>query len=803
VTREALATLAWLAAGVGWGLRPPPLPPPRPPAAAAASFAAGRAVERLRVIALAPRPVASERHGEVRRYLLGELAALGIPARVEEATGSTSFPSAAGYAVWAGRVQNVVGRLRGRASTGTLLLVTHYDSVPTSPGAGDAGACAAALLEVMRAVRAGGPLRNDLEVLLSDGEETGLLGAEAFAASHGLEERSTVVLNFDARGAAGPVLMFETGPDSGWLLPHFAATPFPAGSSLAASVYRYMPNGTDFTVFRRRRLAGLNFAFIHRPTTYHNASDSLARLDLGTLQQLGDDALALTRRLGGLDLAQRVPGDAVYFDLGGFHLAVYAAGWSLPLAGLAALGCAALGWLGRRRRRLTRSGMARGAATFAAALAAVPLVSLAAVWAVVRLDPGFRWLILGPTYRDGLHFAGLALFAVAVVAALYARLRPRCRLEDAAMGALAVLALLALATAWLAPSGSYLVTWPLLGGELAMAALLGARRCDPPTAGAFAAAALGSLPALLLLVPWIALLYVGLTVFLAWAVALFVALLAGLLVPQLYWLTSGRRWLPAAGAAAGALVCLAWAAAAPGFDREHPRPDSLFYALDADSGAARWASLDARPDDWTAQGLGRRPRRAPLAGFAANPARRYLQAAAPALPLAAPSVEILEVREQRDERGDRSDRADRGRAAPGRREIRLRASSPRGGAVLRLDFGPGVARLLEMDGQPPPAPPPGASPRRLERLLFFAPPPGGFELRLLAEASAPLSVNAVDFSLELPRLGLQPRPAGLIPQAAMFSETTLVRKSFHFSTVIRSAIPRGGMPPSRRQGAAG
>jgi hypothetical protein len=783
VTRAALVTLAWLGLGLAWGLRLPPLPPPQPAVATADRFSAGRAVERLQIIARAPRPVGSERHDEVREYLLRELAALGMAARVEEATASTSFASGAAYSVWAGRVQNVVGRLRGRDSTGTILLVTHYDSVPTSPGAADAGACVAGLLETLRALRASGVPRNDVEVLFSDGEETGSLGAEAFVASHPRAASPGVVLNCDSRGAGGPLLMFETGPDSGWLLPHFAATPFPTGSSLAATVYRYMPNGTDFTVFSRQGLAGLNFAFIHGPTVYHSASDSLAHLDRGTLQQLGDVTLALTRGLGELDLARRAPGDAVYFDVGDYRLGVYPASWSLPIAGLAALGCAALCWLGWRRRRLTIGGVARGAAIFGAALLAAPLASLAAVWAVVRLDPSFRWLILGSTYRDGLHFTGLALFALAVVAALYAPLRRRVSLEDAAMGALAVLALLALASGWLAPGGGYLVAWPLLACELAMAALFATSRNDPPSNGALAAATLGSLPALLLLVPWIALLYVGLTVFLSWAVALFVALLAGFLVPQLYWLTSARRWWPAAAAAAGALVCLGWAAAAPGFDAEHPRPDSLFYALDADSGRARWASLDAQADDWTAQGLGRSPLRGPLAGFAVNPARRYLQAAAPALPLPAPRIELL------DERG----------ASPGWREIRLRASSPRGGAVMRLDFTPGRVRLLEVDGRPP-APPPGASPRDLDRLLFFAPPPGGFELRLLAAERGPLIVNVVDYGLELPRLGLAPRPAGIRPQTAMFSDTTLVRRSFSLFPLISSRPPRGPISPRRPAG---
>jgi len=47
------------------------------------------------------------------------------------------------------------------------------------PGAADDGAAVAAVLETVRALRTQAPLRNDLVVLLIDGEENGLLGAQA------------------------------------------------------------------------------------------------------------------------------------------------------------------------------------------------------------------------------------------------------------------------------------------------------------------------------------------------------------------------------------------------------------------------------------------------------------------------------------------------------------------------------------------------------------------------------------------------------------------------------------------------
>jgi Zn-dependent M28 family amino/carboxypeptidase len=95
-------------------------------------------------------------------------------------------------------VDNIVATLPGRDPTGAVVLVAHYDSVAAGPGASDDGAAVAAMLETIRAVRVGGPLRNDLVLLIADGEEAGLLGADAFVRSNSLAGQRAVVLNWEA-----------------------------------------------------------------------------------------------------------------------------------------------------------------------------------------------------------------------------------------------------------------------------------------------------------------------------------------------------------------------------------------------------------------------------------------------------------------------------------------------------------------------------------------------------------------------------------------------------------------------------
>jgi hypothetical protein len=752
-----LLLVTWLA------LRPLPLPAPAGTGSPAGEVSAGRALGYLANISLRPHPVGSADHDRVREYLVRQLAGLGFETRVQEATATRVLQVGAVRNVWAGRMQNVLGRKRGSGSSGAVLLVTHYDSVPSSPGASDSGAAVAAILEAVRALAASGPLRNDLIVLFSDGEETGCLGARAFAESDPWAADIRAVLNFDARGTRGPVLMFETGPDNGWLVGQLAGTQYPVSSSLAATVYRYMPNGTDFTVFRDRGMAGLNFAFLHGPIPYHSASDRIERLDRGTLQQLGATILDLARRLGSADLRQRPRGDAVFFNGLGYGLIVYPTSWALPFSLATAAVLAGVVVLGFRRRRLTRAGIARGALVFLLVLVAVLATGLLAVWFVLRADPSFRWLTQGTAYDSNLHFAGFALLALAAASAVYASFRRRVSLEDAAVGALLVESVLGLLAAAFVPGGSYLLTWPLLATIAGMGVwLLDARR-EPASPGAVAALLVGALPALLLMVPWISLLFVGLSVYLAWAVGIFEVLLAGLLVPHLYLLTQRRRWLLPSAAALLASGCLVSAAVTADFDREHPRPDSAFYVLDAATGQAHWASLDDRPDEWTSQFLGTSPEQGTLTPFTGARQRRYLLAAAPATPLAPPEAVLL---------GEEA-------TPEGGRRLRLRVRSGRPAGAVRIDFSrrPDLATLT-VDGQPVKTE--GGEPGAVDRLLYFGPPAAGFEVALTAADRNPVELNLVEYSLELPPLSFRPRPPSLIPKTAMYSDVTLIRRSFKF-----------------------
>ncbi len=475
----------WLAISFGWALlvggvavveqRPPA---PRGPDAPADRASADRAMETVRQIASEAHPSGSEAAAKVRRYLLDELDRLGMAPTVQERADRG--------------VKNILGVLRGTGPPGkkAVLLAAHYDSVKEGPGAGDDAAGVAAILEALRALKAGGPIDRDVIALITDREEVDLGGSRAFCEDRAWTDRVGVVLNFEARGDRGPSFMFETSDRNGWLIRQFAsAADRPIATSLTYAVYKMMPNNTDLTHFKAVGLPGLNFAFVGGVENYHQPSDSPGNLDRGSLQHHGDYALELTRRFGSLDLEDvpREP-DAVYFAVAGGHLVVYPGSWVVPLAVAAVVLAGAVGWLGLKRSGLTAPGLISGAV---AGLSAMGL-AMAIGWASsTYLLPPLKSRGEGPPRALGLAVAA------GVVAGMFLILARRwVRPANLAFGGLLWWLLLAVATALLLPGGSYLGVWPSLFGFGAMG-IGGLAGPDRPAGRV--AAMVGTLPVLLLM----------------------------------------------------------------------------------------------------------------------------------------------------------------------------------------------------------------------------------------------------------------------------------------------------------------
>ena len=105
-----------------------------------------------------------------------------------------------------------------------MLLLSHYDSNPhSSLGASDAGSGVVTILEGIRVFLASGVKpKNDIIILISDAEELGLLGANAFVNHHPWAKEVGLVLNFEARGSGGPsYMLLETNGGNKQLIKSF------------------------------------------------------------------------------------------------------------------------------------------------------------------------------------------------------------------------------------------------------------------------------------------------------------------------------------------------------------------------------------------------------------------------------------------------------------------------------------------------------------------------------------------------------------------------------------------------------
>ena len=584
----ALALLVLCALLVRHVSQPPdPIPATAPPT----EFSAERAFAHVREIAQRPHPIGSRDNARVREYLLGRLRAFGLDPQVQEATGvGTRYPEA-------GYVRNVLARIPGRSPGGlAVVLMAHYDGVAGGPAAGDDAAGTAAILETVRALRAGPPLAHDVIALITDGEEAGLLGAAAFVREHPWARDVGVTLNFEARGTSGRSYMFETGPGNLDVARMLRGAGDVSATSLSVTVYRMMPNDTDLSEMAVLGKPALNFAFADGVERYHTSHDDVFYLDQGSLQHHGSQMLTLARAFGNGPLPRPVTGDAVFFDLPFAGLIVYPETWALPIAiaGLL-LVAGAVFRLSRDRTPWVRD-VALGVFGTVVATCVAAAATFAAGNLIIRTHDTMNWGG-APAFR-GIYTAALALIALAIALAMWALVRRWATVAGAQVGALVVWSLLTLVMSLRLPGVSFMFAWPLIAGVLA------ARRVGSASRGPLGAGRPASSPGSDVLL-WIAtavaaafivpMVYGTASVLLgavgpgAISAGALVALLAWLLAPQMEAL-GGRRWSAAGAALVVAALVVAIGMAMVRSSPAHPTPSTIAYALDADS-ANGWLAV--------------------------------------------------------------------------------------------------------------------------------------------------------------------------------------------------------------------
>ncbi len=608
-------------------------------------FSADRAAWHLQQIASERNFIGSPANERVREYIADQLRFLGLEPDIQHLE---YYEPRLQRAAMLG---NVLARIPGSGNGKAIMFIGHYDTVIDAYGASDNGAAVVAMLELARAIQYYPALEHDLILFFSDGEEVGLLGAQAFLESHPWAADVAVVINLEARGTSGQSFMFETGDNNLEMIRAFAkAVPHPIASSLSYEIYSRMPNDTDFSPFRQRGYQGLNFAFIDNGFDYHTGGDNIENTDLRSIQHHGSYALALALYLGNHDLNLQSDQDAVYFNTIGSGFAHYPYSRVPALTILSILMCILAVTYGFYRGKIHPLKLLYGLLAFSIYLALLYVIfdSLHAFIASFYRGSDYRLLeyhhkgiLLGVSLLAaaftlgyfrmllcgtrvwqlvvyfGICFALLWLTSsmtwwklaagIALAAWLYFAHKRGSTVWNLSSGALVFWAVLTAYVSFTIKGGSYLFTWPFIFSIVPLIIGFALKRGRDIGFKSGLTFMVFSIPVLL----WFSMIFYLFQVAMGLSqlgVSMFIpGLMAGLLIPHIHVMSRIRPWILAGVFLLAGLVVLLLNTTGLEYDQRYRKSNNIIFASHQMSGQTYWISLDDHIDDWTVQFLTSNP----------------------------------------------------------------------------------------------------------------------------------------------------------------------------------------------------
>uniref|UniRef100_A0A182LUP9 FXNA-like protease n=1 Tax=Anopheles culicifacies TaxID=139723 RepID=A0A182LUP9_9DIPT len=232
-------------------------------------------------------------------------------------------------------IQNVVARIipsKGKEPENYLMLSSHFDSVPQSPGAGDDGTMSVIMLEILRKLSQSPDAYDHGLVFVFNGcEENTLQGSHAFVTHHPWFRKVRTFINMDVAANGGRDIMFQAGPKYSFLMKYYRDyVPHPYCTAVAEELFQadLVPSETDYYVYSKYgNIPGMDFAHSTWGYLYHTAYDAYDTIPNTTLQHTGDNVLALTRSLAYaeelFDIQEHEGSKAVFFDFLNWFLIYY------------------------------------------------------------------------------------------------------------------------------------------------------------------------------------------------------------------------------------------------------------------------------------------------------------------------------------------------------------------------------------------------------------------------------------------------------------------------------------------------
>ena len=564
-------------------------------------FSADKALLQLKEITKKPHFSGSPEHNVVKNYLVSELEKLGLQVEIQEQMAVNQKWRAAT------NTKNILARIKGSGNGKALLLLSHYDSNPhSSLGASDAGSGVVVILEGIRAFLAKKEIpKNDIIICISDAEELGLLGANAFVNHHPWAKEVGLVLNFEARGSGGPsYMLLETNGGNKKLIKAFqqANTPYPVATSLMYSIYKMLPNDTDLTVFREdANIDGYNFAFIDDHFDYHTVQDSYERMDMKTFNHQTSYLIATLNYFANADLDNlKSESDDVYFNFPYIGLVFYPFTWVIPMFIVCVILFLLMLHFGVLKKKLSRKGIIKGFYPFLASLITSGALAFFGWKLLLKIYPQYNDILHGFTYNGHYYIAAFVSFTLAICFWFYKGYFIKRTKQDLSVAPLFFWLMINGFIAFYLPGAGFFMLPVLILFGIFMIAKFSISKAD--TMLIFT---LFSIPVLIIFTPLVNMFPVGLGLNMLVVSAVFTVLLFGFLVPVFAQYKDHKK-LSFVFLFIGFMALISTSIYS-GYSIDRKKPNSVLYVFDSNKNEAYWASYNAETDDFTKQFLGENP----------------------------------------------------------------------------------------------------------------------------------------------------------------------------------------------------
>jgi len=559
------------------------------------AFSIENALFHLKNISKEAHYTGAKEHKKVQNYIVKELKKMGLEVEIQTQTAINKKWLAATTA------ENIIAKIKGTTTGKALMLLTHYDSNPhSSLGASDAGSGVVTILEGIRAFLAKNQTpKNDIIILITDAEELGLLGAQAFVDTHTLTKDVGLILNFEARGSGGPsyVLMETNGKNSNLLSEFIAAKPnFPAANSLMYSIYKKLPNDTDLTVFREdANINGFNFAFIGDHFDYHTAQDSYERLDRETLLHQADYFTTTLKHFSNCNLENlNSDEDFVYVNFPFIKLLSYPFSWVTSMLIACVFVFLLLLFFGISLNKIAVKNALRGFIPFLVALILCGGISFSLWKLLLVIHPQYNDILHGFTYNGYTYITAFVFLNLWILFTIYKRTSKVEKPINLLIAPIFFwLIINFIISIYLKGAGFFII--PVISALLILAVSI---FMDLEEKTKRILCTILSIPTIYIFAPLVKMFPVGLGLKILFVSALFIVLVFGLMILSFHQKKSfwTQKW-----SAILAIIFFGLATYNSGFSIENKKPNSIVYIENSDDKTAYFGTYNSTLDSYTEQ----------------------------------------------------------------------------------------------------------------------------------------------------------------------------------------------------------